>query len=68
MPVDKELWGFDREQVILNVPPHWNKGVIEDHGSRWAGSSITLDNRIADGAPPRVIASGDIFHAPVGIK
>jgi hypothetical protein len=19
------------------VPPHWNEGVKEDHGSRWAG-------------------------------
>jgi hypothetical protein len=26
-----------RQDVIANVPPHWNEGVKEDHGSRWAG-------------------------------
>jgi hypothetical protein len=28
--------------VIANVPPHWNEGVKEDHGSRWAGQVIWL--------------------------
>ena len=25
------------QDVIANVPPHWNEGLIEDEGSRWAG-------------------------------
>ena len=55
MPVEKSLWGFDVEQVIANVPPHWNKGVVEEKGSRWAGQALTIDSRIADGAPPRIV-------------
>lgn len=67
------------------MPPHWNEGVEEDHGSRWAGQvrglsllcssestlsrlwqnsltfhfahpppqGITVDSRVALGAPPR---------------
>ena len=35
------------------MPPHWSQGVLEDHGSRWAGQGITVDSRIAAGAPPR---------------
>jgi len=47
------MWGFDVEQVIANVPPHWSQGVTEEKGSRWAGQAITIDSRIAVGAPPR---------------
>lgn len=57
MPLDKELWGYDVEQVIANVPPHWNQGVLEDKGSRWAGQALTIDDRIAAGAPPRVVGT-----------
>lgn len=55
MPVDRSLWGFDVEQIIANVPPHWADGVVEEKGSRWAGQALTIDSRIADGAPPRII-------------
>ena len=42
------------QDVIASVPPHWNVGIKEDHGSRWAGQGITVDSRVAVGAPPRV--------------
>ena len=25
------------QDVIANVPPHWNRDILEDHGSRWCG-------------------------------
>jgi hypothetical protein len=28
---------FFLQDIIANVPPHWRKGVVEDHGSRWSG-------------------------------
>jgi hypothetical protein len=37
-PVDKNVWSYDHEDVIASVPPHWNKGVTEEHGYRWAGA------------------------------
>lgn len=54
-PKDENLWNYDVSDVISNVPPHWKEGVIEDHGSRWAGQAITVDSRIVYGAPPRVL-------------
>lgn len=48
-------WMYDVPTVIANVPPHWREGVTEDHGSRWAGQSITVDSRVVHGAPPRVV-------------
>jgi hypothetical protein len=61
-PVDKTKWGYDVEQVIASVPPHWNEGLVEDEGSRWAGQGITVDSMAAAGAPPRVI-KGEFVHA-----
>ena len=52
-PVDRNIWAYDVEQVIAAVPPHWNKGILDESGSRWAGQAITTDSRVADGAPPR---------------
>jgi hypothetical protein len=53
-PVDPVVWNYNVEDVIANVPPHWHDGIQDKHGSRWAGQSITIDSRIAVGAPPRV--------------
>ena len=61
-PVDKTKWGYDVEQVIASVPPHWNEGVVEDEGSRWAGQGITVDSMAAAGAPHRVV-KGKFVHA-----
>lgn len=52
-PVDKNIWDYDVEKVIANVPPHWRKGVKEEKGVRWAGACMTIDSRVADGAPYR---------------
>ena len=52
-PVDKNIWNFDVEKVIANVPPHWNEDILDESGSRWAGQAITTDSRVAEGAPPR---------------
>ena len=52
-PVDKSIWNYDVEQVIAAVPPHWNEGILDESGSRWAGQAITTDSRVAEGAPPR---------------
>ena len=30
------------QEVIANVPPHWNEGILENHGSRWAGQVLTM--------------------------
>ena len=43
--------------MIANVPPHWSDGVTGPHGSRWAGQAITVDSRVAQGAPPRMVAN-----------
>jgi hypothetical protein len=39
------------------VPPFWNEGLSEDHGSRWAGQAITTDSWAVDNAPPRVVGN-----------
>mmetsp|Transcript_17610 Transcript_17610/g.29670 ORF Transcript_17610/g.29670 Transcript_17610/m.29670 type:complete len:336 (+) Transcript_17610:144-1151(+) len=54
-PVDPNIWSFTIDDVINNVPPHWKDGIIEDHGNRHAGQGLTIDSRVCDAAPPRVI-------------
>ena len=53
-PVDTELWPYSAEDVIANVPPHWHDNIKDKHGSRWAGQAITVDSRLAAGAPARL--------------
>ncbi len=60
-PVDKNVWDYDINDVIANVPPHWRNGVIEDSSNRWAGQGITTDSTVTDGAPPRIIR-GEVVH------
>lgn len=36
-PVSNKCTDYWMQDVIANVPPHWNEGILEDHGSRWAG-------------------------------
>lgn len=54
-PVEKDVWSYTIDDVINAVPPHWNEGVLENHGSRWAGQAITADSWVVDNAPPRVV-------------
>lgn len=54
-PVDANLWPFTVDDVIQSVPPHWNEGLVERHGSRWAGQAITIDSRVVANAPPRIV-------------
>lgn len=54
-PVDQAIWDFSINDVIANVPPHWNEGVVEDTGSRWSGQGITTESMIPQGANPRII-------------
>lgn len=54
-PVDRNIWDFSIDDVIANVPPFWKDGVVEDYGSRWAGQGLTIDSRVSDAAPPRII-------------
>jgi hypothetical protein len=54
-PVDKSIWDFQLDDVVNRVPPHWSEGTIEDQGNRWAGQGLTIDSRVTDGAPPRMI-------------
>ena len=63
-PIEKSLWGYDVDQVIASVPPHWMDNVEEDKGSRWAGQAITVDSMAAAGAPPRVVL-GQYVHSRV---
>lgn len=49
------LWPYTHDDVIAHVPPHWNDGVTEEKGSRWAGASITVDDRITEDAPDRIV-------------
>jgi len=61
-PVDPVIWPYKVDDVIANVPPHWSRGATEKHGSRWAGQSITVNSRVAAGAPPRVSELDPSFH------
>jgi hypothetical protein len=54
-PVDPAVYNIKHADVIANVPPHWKDGVTEEAGSRWAGASLTTDDRITEDAPDRVI-------------
>ena len=36
---------FLLQDVIAAVPPHWNEGLKEDHGSRWAGQVLYILRR-----------------------
>ena len=53
-PVDTNIWNYTVDDVIANVPPHWATNTTERHGSRWAGQAITVDSRVAAGAPKRL--------------
>jgi len=61
-PVDTEIWNYTVEDVIANVPPHWHMNITEDKGSRWAGQAVTVDSRVASGAPLRVSMSDPRFR------
>ncbi len=54
-PVDKSIWDYTVDDIIANIPPHWRDGIdeAEGKGSRWAGACVTVDSRVAIGAPPR---------------
>jgi len=57
-PADDRVWDTTKlniEEVIANVPPHWMDGIIEEHGNRHAGQGLTIDSRVSDAAPPRMI-------------
>jgi len=54
-PVDRSIWNYETDDVIAAVPPFWREGVLEDHGSRFAGQGLTIDSCVTDGAPPRII-------------
>eukprot|EP01038_Epipyxis_sp_PR26KG_P012257 gene12257-16436_t len=54
-PADKSIWNYTTEDIIAHILPHWSKGILEDHGSRWAGQAITTDSMIAAGAPERYV-------------
>lgn len=43
--------------MINAVPPFWNEGLTESHGSRWAGQAITADSWVVDNAPPRIVGN-----------
>lgn len=53
MPADPAVWPYTHEDIIQAVPPHWRDGLEEEYGARWSGASITVDSRVAAGAPPR---------------
>jgi hypothetical protein len=54
MPVDASLWPYSEDVVLGAVPPSWSDGITHEYGARWAGPSVTVDSRIAVGAPPRL--------------
>jgi hypothetical protein len=41
------------------IPPHWSKGIIEQHGSRSNGPGMTIDSRIVAGSPPRLTGTAN---------
>jgi len=59
-PTDKAIWDVKLDDVVNHVPPHWRDGVIEEQGNRWAGQGLTIDSRVTDGAPPRVIKGREV--------
>jgi hypothetical protein len=52
-PVDKTIWDWTVDKVINLVPPHWKDGIDynEGKGSRWCGAAVSVDSRVAEGAP-----------------
>lgn len=60
-PVDTKMWHWHTEDVINNVPPHWRDGILEEKGSRHAGQGLTIDSRMSEAAPPRIIR-GEVVH------
>eukprot|EP01038_Epipyxis_sp_PR26KG_P012556 gene12556-16840_t len=62
-PADKSIWNYTTEDIIAHVPPHWNEGILEDHGSRWAGQAITTDSMIVAGAPERYVGVDQNMNA-----
>jgi hypothetical protein len=52
-PVSPAEWPYTQNDIINAVPPKWSKNCDHPHGARWAGSCITVDSRVAVGAPPR---------------
>ena len=53
-PVDREIWNWHVDDIINLVPPHWSEGIdrSEGKGSRWCGAAMSVDSRVAEGAPP----------------
>ena len=48
-------WWVLTQDVKNNVPSYWEQGLLEDHGNRYAGQSLTTDDMICDGAPVRIV-------------
>lgn len=64
-PVDTNIWNYNIDDVINNVPPFWREGVVEDAGNRWAGQGLTIDSQVTDGAPARKIRGEDVPNLKV---
>eukprot|EP01038_Epipyxis_sp_PR26KG_P015377 gene15377-20731_t len=64
-PADKSIWNYTTEDIIAHISPHWGKGILEDHGSRWAGQAITTDSMIAAGAPERYVGVNQNMGVPL---
>ena len=54
-PVDKSIWNYEFEDIVNAVPPHWPDGCVEETGNRWSGQGLTIDSRVTDRAPPRIV-------------
>lgn len=61
-PKDRNIWNYNIEDVIAAVPPQWRRGIKGEHGSRFSGACMTIDSRVAEGAPPRVASSNSPFE------
>ena len=62
-PVDKSIWNYDLELIIASVPPHWKDNIIEENGSRYTGASFSINSRLVENAPPRVV-NGEYIPDP----
>lgn len=60
-PVDRSIWNYNIEDIIAAVPPQWRTGIKGEHGSRFSGACMTIDSRVAEGAPPRTASSNRPF-------
>jgi hypothetical protein len=54
-PIDKNVWPYTHDDVIGAIPPHWRDNITESRGSRYSGAGMTIDSRVCENAPPRVI-------------